>query len=159
MSDQADQLWLNYGARRRSISSWGGGTSVSRLLPNGTGIYLATQRVNGSGSHAVLYVDRPEWLIGRLYLAAPNPDGQPLRAVSAVVPAEHGRQLVVVAADGVTIRYRIAGAAWQPLDVSQYVAAVHLPDDLDPSRLEVEVTFSGSSNVQPVDSVASLPSP
>lgn len=159
MSDQADQLWLDYGAQRRSVTSWGGGTSASGLLPDGTGVYFAMQQVNGGGAHAVLYVDRPEWPIGRLYLAAPVPDGQPLRAVSAIVPAAHGRQLVVVAAEGVSIRYRIGDGGWTRLDIAGRVGAGHLPDGVDVSDVRVEVTYGDSSTVTNVDSAAALPLP
>jgi hypothetical protein len=159
MSDQAEMLWLNYGAQRRPLTQWGGGEGVSALLPDGTGVLFATRTVNGGASQAVLYVDRPEWPIGRLYLAAPDSD-QRLRAVSVVVPtADGGRQLVVLAARGVTVRYRLADGAWRALDVSHVVAAARLPAGADPRAVRIEYTFAGASQVLPPDGVEPLPLP
>lgn len=158
MSDQADQLWLNYGSQRRSVVSWGGGPSGSALLPDGTGVYYATQQVNGGPRHAVLYIDKPGWPIGRLYYAKPL-SGQPLRALTAIVSTAGVRQLVAVAAEHVSLRYQVGGGAWRPLDLQNHVGTVHLPEGVDPSQVLVEMTYEESVDVRNVDSVGPLPSP
>jgi hypothetical protein len=158
MSDQAQQLWLNWalGARRRT-SSGGGGLHLSTLLPSGTGVALTIRSVNDSDDHLVLYVDRPEWPVGQLYLAKPIDPNHPVRAVTALVPGGdtpygNGSTLVAFAGTGVTVRYRIQAGPWRPITVHDGIGtATILGDGFGANAIEIETTFEGHRQTGPLD--------
>jgi hypothetical protein len=150
MADQAEQFWLNYAAHQQEVTSWGGGASRSGLLPDGTGVYVRSEQVNGGRVHAYLYVDRPEWPIGRLYDEVFVNTSDPLRAMAALIRTPQGRRLVVIAAPGVTIRYRAGGGPWQPVAIAGFVGEAPVGEEVVPSALQIEVTFGHERKVWPV---------
>lgn len=161
MAEQAEQLWLNWAVPGRRVGSTGQGRSISGLLPDRTGVHLAVRSVNDVPEHLVLYVDRPEWPLGRLLLVTPNDDDRPRRAVSALVPGENnGVRLVVLAGRGVRVRYRIAGGGWIPLRVSDGIGSTGpLGGAFGADDVDVETSFDGEVTVGRVDTFSEVDVP
>ncbi|HEV2892062.1 MAG TPA: hypothetical protein VGX28_16940 [Frankiaceae bacterium] len=152
MADQAEQLWMNHALGTTRLRSWTSGQAVSAMLPDGLGVYLGQHSVNDGPPHLVLYADRPEWPIGRLYLARPFAPSAPPPAVSAVLPGRAGRVLVVFAEDAVGIRYRVAGGAWRALDVNDGIGWARV----GAGDVEVETTREGFTVAGLADTSAPL---
>jgi hypothetical protein len=163
MSWYATRLWRNralaggelYGRHGSVVDNETG--RVGAVLRDGTGVYLYDTELRDGPRRYVLYVDRPEWLTGRLFLDHAVPGPVPVAVVSAVVPAAAGAQLVVFAADGVQVAYRLDGGAWQPVTVKDRVGTVPLRRGEEPSRIELRVTAGGVARLQRPDAVAPLP--
>lgn len=156
MSDQGEQLWLNWALGGRSMRSGGGGPRFSGLLPDETGVDLSFPRVNEGPMHLVLYVDRPEWRIGRLYLARPVDEDTPLRSLSALVPGREGVRLVVFAGTRVGVRYRVGSGPWRALAITEGIGSVSLGSGVDPAAVEVETTFDGLTEIRGVDTYGEI---
>jgi hypothetical protein len=159
MSDQAEQLWINWALNGVPANSWrGGGMQLSTLLPDDTGVHLSTHAVNDLPDHLILYVDRPEWPIGKLYLAKPYDPDHPPRAVTALVVANDTLRLVAFAGNGVTIRYRTpASGGWHPVRIDDGIGtAVLVGHGYGTDAVDVAVTYHGETKVGKLDAADEL---
>jgi hypothetical protein len=159
MADQADQLFRNHAAPARQITQWSGGPVLSGLLPDGVGVHLSTAAINEGPTHHVLYLDRPEWPVGRLYLARAYPPDEEVTVLSAVLGGvgEKSARLVVLAADGVSVRYRVSAGRWAAVIIDAGLGSVALPRGSAEADVELEITQGGNSRVVPPDALAPLP--
>jgi hypothetical protein len=112
-------------SRHRPDGGESGGPRFSRLLPDGTGVYLQDYTPGGGTERLVLYVDRPEWYGGRL--GADLDATAPQRAVATLALVKGKTHLVAIVTDGLRLQWSADGHHWTGATVHDHVVDEPVP--------------------------------
>lgn len=122
--------------RRPPATGYSYGETWSGLLPDDTGLYLLRYQSGDNPMHLLLYVDRPEWLGGRL--GADVTATEPVPALGALIPGRSGMELAVVLTDGLHAQWRAGRGSWHDM-TAHHRAAVAEVSSWPPATIRYRV--------------------